>query len=92
MTIHSEVIKKIPFFQNQPKEFVAFIAAELKTAKFKQESFIYYEGETVDKMYFLYKGLAGFVIPTRSDGFLFYSVAEVGDMIGLVDLIPFRHA
>lgn len=36
-------------------------------------------------MYFLYKGIAGFVINKPS---LIYALAETGDFIGLVDLIP----
>jgi len=53
---------------------------------FKQDTYVFEESQKVDKVYFLYKGMAGFVVPELDN--LIYGLAEKGDFMGLIDLIP----
>ena len=39
----------------------------LKPAKFREDSYVYREGEKVRRVYFLYNGLSGFVIKEYDD-------------------------
>lgn len=86
VTIHEHIIKTIPFFQNRSKEFIAFVAPLLHPMIFKQDTYVFEESQKVDKVYFLYKGMAGFVVPELDN--LIYGLAEKGDFMGLIDLIP----
>ena len=48
------------------------------------DQYIYREGDTINNIYFLYKGLAGFVLPRHKS---YYIIIEEGDTFGVVDII-----
>ena len=81
--IHREIICHIPFFKNRPNEVVAFIGPLLKPLRFKENDYVYTEGESATKLFFLTKGLAGFVLPEFKN--LVYITIEIGDHFGTID-------
>jgi hypothetical protein len=84
--IHHNIILKIPFFQDRSKEFIAFVGPLLKPMKFKEDFYVYVEGDEVKRVYFLYNGIAGFVLKNYEN--TIFATIEKGDFLGLIDLIP----
>lgn len=84
--IHHETILKVPFFQDRTKEFIAFVTPLLQPEKVKENYYMYKENGQVDKVYFLYSGILGYVLPDMGDSI--FGLGETGDLIGLIDLIP----
>lgn len=83
--IHKEIIQEIPFFQDQPKDFIEFIGTTLKPLKFKEDHFVFKEKESVDFIYFLNKGIAALCLPKCDN--LVYVTIEKGICFGIIDLI-----
>ena len=81
--IHREIVLNIPFFKNRPNEVIAFIGPMLKPNRVKENDYVYTEGESATKLFFLTKGLAGFVLPEYKN--LVYITIEIGDHFGIVD-------
>ena len=78
--IHREIIMNIPFFKNRTSEFVSFIGPYLRPMRNKENEFIFNEGDPCTKMYFVSKGMVGFVLPEFKN--TVYLVIEPGDFFG----------
>ena len=48
------------------------------------DQYIYQEGDLINNIYFLYKGLVGFAIPSQKS---YYIIIEEGDTFGVVDIV-----
>jgi len=60
--IHREIIKHIPFFSERSKEFVVFIGPLLKPVRVKEDQYIYKDGDPIKHVFFLTRGIAGYVL------------------------------
>lgn len=58
----------------------------LKPVKSKEETYMYHEGDVIERVYFLYDGIAGYVLPDHDN--LVFGLISKGDFFGLIDLIP----
>jgi hypothetical protein len=47
--MHDDVIKKMYFFNDQPSDFIAYVAPLLKPVKFSQNDFLYKTGDMIDE-------------------------------------------
>ena len=65
--IHKEKVSCFPYFRNKPKHFITYIAEKLRPIKLIKGSSIYEEGDPCDKIYFLVKGAAAFVLKEYDD-------------------------
>ena len=81
--IHREIVMNIPFFKDRPRSFIAFIGPLLKPNRFKENEFVFIEGDPILKIYWISKGIVGFVLPEFQN--VVYITAEKGDIFGLVD-------
>ena len=61
--IHREIVNNIPFCKNRSNEFVSFIGPFLKPDRTLESEYIYHEGDPATKMYFIARGIVGFVLP-----------------------------
>ena len=77
-------MKKIDFFQDKEKEFIAFVSPMIDPYIFKEDEFIYKEEEEIELIYFLSRGVAGFVLPDHEN--MIYATLENGDKFGHLDL------
>lgn len=84
--IHREIIMNIPFFKKRTSEFVSFIGPYLIPMRNKENDFIFKEGDLCTKMYFVSKGMIGFVLPEFKN--TVYLVIEPGDYFGHLELDP----
>ena len=84
--IHREIIMNIPFFKNRTSEFVSFIGPYLRPMRNKENEFIFNEGDPCTKMYFVSKGMVGFVLPEFKN--TVYLVIEPGDFFGHLEIDP----
>jgi CRP-like cAMP-binding protein len=60
----------------------------LITVHFHEDQYIFSEGDSINYMYFIEKGTAGFVLPRYQNAC--YIVIESGDYFGVIDLYPMR--
>lgn len=75
--MHEEIIKQFPFFQGQPRQFVAYIGNTkifdvklgplLRPLKIAKGEYIYMEGDIIDEIFFIIKGKVGFVLKNYKD-------------------------
>ena len=82
--IHHNTMKKIRYFQEKEKDFIAFVGPMLDPYVFKEEQFIYREGDEIESIFFISKGVAGFVLTEFDDRI--YATVEKGDTFGNLDL------
>jgi CRP-like cAMP-binding protein len=54
--MHDNIIHKIYFFKDQPKDFIAYLTPLLKSIKFSQNDYLYKCNDVIDEMYFILKG------------------------------------
>ena len=83
--MHQEMITRIPFFQNKPAQFIAFIGPLLKPMKIFEGEYIYTEGDPIENIYFLVKGSAALVLRDYND--LAYIYIDEGYYFGEIDLL-----
>ena len=81
--IHHNTMIKIDYFKDKDKQFIAFIGPLIDPYIFKEDEFIYKEGEDIEKINFICRGVAGYVL-TDNDNIIFATV-ENGDMFGHLD-------
>lgn len=81
--IHREIIMNIPFFKERPRDFIAYIGPMLKPQRSKENDFVFLAGEPLLKIYFLSKGVCGYVLPEFQN--VVYITIEKGDTFGLID-------
>ena len=60
--IHHNTIAKINYFKNKEKDFIAFVGPMLDPYSFKEDEFVYKEGDDIESIYFISTGVAGFVL------------------------------
>ena len=84
--IHKKVLSGISFFQDRPKDFIAFVGNLLHPMHALPGQFIYQEEDPVLDIHFLGKGEAWFVLQ-KCDNLPFLTI-EQGNTFGIVDLIP----
>jgi hypothetical protein len=65
--MHQNIIKKFPFFQNKPTQFIASIGPLLRPLQIIKDEYIYDEGDIVDEVYFLVQGEVGLVLKKFND-------------------------
>ena len=82
--IHREIVMNIPFLKDKSKDFVSFIGPYLIPMRSKENEIIFYEGEPCSKMYFLSKGMIGFILPEFKNAV--YLLIEVGDYFGHLEV------
>jgi hypothetical protein len=83
MEIHKNIYVNIDFFKDRDKSFIAWIGPLLKPIKAQEQEYIYKEGEEIKEVYFMVKGVAGYVLP-RFDNTVYIRI-EDGDHFGHVD-------
>ncbi len=59
--MHEDIIQKLPFFQSQPKQFIAYIGPFLKPLKILKGENIYVEGDPINDIFFIVKGRVGLI-------------------------------
>jgi len=79
------MITRIPFFQDKPPHFIAFVGPLLRPVKVFQGEYIYVEGDPIDDIFFLVKGSAALVLRQFSD--LAYVYVDEGFYFGEIDLL-----
>ena len=85
MYIHESRYKKIQFLNGKTKSFISWICPLLKPTTFEQNQFIYMEGDDVNNIYFLIKGMAAFVLPSYEN--TSYIEINSGNHFGVMDII-----
>lgn len=85
MYIHESRYKKIQFLNGKTKSFISWICPILKPLTFEQNQFIYMEGDDVNNIYFLIKGMAAFVLPSYEN--TSYIQINSGNHFGVMDII-----
>ena len=81
-------MENIQFFKGKELDFVQWLVPMLKVLEFEANQYIYSEGDQTRYIYFLNKGLAGFVLPRYKNSI--YILIEKGDHFGIIDLVPVR--
>jgi hypothetical protein len=61
----------------------------LTTINFNQDSYIFYENDMVDTVYFLSNGAAGYVLPFKRN--IVYVEIDEGDDLGMSDIIEYEN-
>ena len=85
MYIHEGRYKKIQFLKGKTKSFISWICPLLKPQGFEQNQYIYMEGDDVNKIYFLIKGVTSFVLPSYEN--TCYIQINKGNHFGVMDII-----
>ena len=62
LAVYEKQIVNNAFFDQKSTTFVAWVANRLKLFKCKEKSFIYYEGDYANQMYFIIEGAVEFII------------------------------
>ena len=83
--IHESTYKRIEFFKGRSAAFIAWICPLLKSHIFPDNSYIYFEGDDVNNIYWLSKGKAGFVLPKYKN--TVYIEISIGSIFGTVDIV-----
>lgn len=71
--------------QFKPHNFVAWICPKLKLASILQDQYVYVEDDQIESIYFLSKGGAGYVIPSKRN--VVYLEVNEGDDFGQLDIM-----
>jgi CRP-like cAMP-binding protein len=79
-------MKKIKFLKNKSPHFIAFLMPLLRPIKVENKRFIYSDGDPIDEIYFLAKGLAGYVLNNKYENAVYYVINE-GQYFGEIDFI-----
>lgn len=89
MVLHKKTYSKIEFLRLRSSNFITWICPLLKQMMFQQGSYIYYENDPIEEIYFLSEGAAGFVLPFRRN--IVYVEIEEGDEFGHSDIFEAAH-
>jgi CRP-like cAMP-binding protein len=84
MIIYKKTYSKIEFLKYRSSNFVSWICPLLKSILIQQGSYIFYENDPIEEIYFLCEGSAGFVLPFRRN--IVYVEIEEGDEFGHSDI------
>ncbi len=78
-------MKKVYFFKKKPPHFIAFIGPLLRPLRVEEGSFVYKEGDPIESIFFLTKGIAAYVNIHIND--LPYMMVEPGFYFGEIDFV-----
>ena len=70
---------------NKSISFISWIIPLFKSEFFESSEFVYSEGDKIEDIYFLHKGIANFVLPIVKN--YPYIRIEIGDHFGVIDII-----
>ena len=95
MQIHHDIYVNVEFFKTKEKNFIVWVGPLLKRFNVEEQEYIYKEGDDVkesnlysqlnDIVYFLIKGVAGYVLPRFNN--MVYITIERGDHFGIIDIV-----
>lgn len=83
--IYEKTYEKIIFIRNQSSAFISWICPLLRPFYNPERTYIYFEGDTVNSLYFLKDGECGFVLPKYQN--LKYIDIQLGYSFGLIDIV-----
>ena len=61
--IYDEYTQKISFLKSKKKNFIAWICPNFKVRVTTPKEYVYYEGESIEDIFFLKSGSAHYVLP-----------------------------
>ncbi|CDW86372.1 cation channel family protein [Stylonychia lemnae] len=85
LEIHKNIYREIEFFKKQDKNFIVWVCPLLRPYLVTEQDYIFKEGDDIKEIYFLEKGVAGYVIPRFNN--IVYIQIEKGDHFGHIDLV-----
>lgn len=85
MHIYKESYQKITYLRTQNNNFLAWICPLLSQVYIPMDQYIYYETDLITEIYFMTKGLAGFVLPCKLN-IVFLYIGR-GEYFGEIDLV-----
>ncbi|CDW88827.1 cation channel family protein [Stylonychia lemnae] len=85
LEIHKGIYREIEFFKKQDKNFIVWVCPLLRPFLVSEQDYIFKEGDDIKEIYFLEKGVAGYVLP-RFDNTIYIQV-DKGDHFGELDLV-----
>ena len=83
--VHEQIVRKVPFFQAQTPEFIAYIGPLLRPRRIPKDDYVFREGDSIDEMYFLLQGEVELVIHEHDD--TPFVVIPAGYYFGELDLV-----
>ena len=57
LTLHAELFDKLPFFRDQPAQFLQHLLPELKLEYYAASEYVIWQGDVSTEMYFITHGL-----------------------------------
>lgn len=75
----------MPYLNNQDENFLGWICPLLRQTFMPVEEYIYYESDSIENIFFLVKGSAGYVIPFKRN--VVYIEIEQGNLFGEIDIV-----
>ena len=84
--MHRGLFRTVTLFtkHNYSSSFYAWMGSRMRHMCTNVDQYIYREGDAINNIYFLYKGLAGFALPRHKS---YYIIIEEGETFGVVDII-----
>ena len=84
--MHKSLFKTVTLFTktSYSSSFYAWMGSRMRHMCTSVDQYIYQEGDLINNIYFLYKGLVGFALPRQKS---FYLIIEEGDTFGVVDIV-----
>lgn len=83
--IYEKVYRSIDFLNGRPGPFISWICPMLKMFVATQKEYIYYEGDEINKVFFIKAGHCHYVLPKYSNAQ--YIELATGSHFGIVDII-----
>ena len=87
--MHEDTIKSIPYLEDKPESFNAYICPLLKPTRVSKDDFIFTKGDPADEMYFIKSGKIAAVIP-KYNNFKFIKIKQ-GYYFGELDLLFYNN-
>lgn len=84
MCIYQRVYTKVDYLNVQSENFLGWVCPLLKQEIIPVESYVYYETDIVNDIYFITKGSVGFVLPFKKN--VVYIEINNGDLFGEIDI------
>ena len=83
MYLNKDIIRKIPYFMHEDREFVSHIVSLLKPQFYHPGNFLYKEGEVALDMFFLVKGRVEIVVDAGTSSETLYAVSDFPSSVPL---------
>lgn len=85
IVIHEARYRKVIFLHDMTSSFISWLCPLLKPRPFSSYSYIQLEGDEIDSIFFLIKGIASFVLP-KYDNVQYINI-NVGYHFGVIDIV-----